>query len=373
MAYWVSVYSVQTWKESLDHPTLSGFTTSVGSFAKRIKVGDVVLCYLAHGVSRFVGLKLVTGDCYRDDAPLFGKYEGNPWRITVEPIVLLTPETAVPIKEIKGLSFDFDKGWGYRVRKALNTWDDADGQIVEQAIRSAQINPKYQAVPSQAGKPQWMAKSDRLGSVSIPPKEVEEPPVPPQDATSSKDPKNAEGTPHSEIQRALAEMGIKMGYGVWIPLSDRGKPLKGGKLKDGLALLDPLPALGLDEATHSTVRHIDVMWLKGSALVAAFEIESTTSIYSGLLRMSDLQVMQPLLSIPIYIVAPDDRFDDVVREINRPTFRALSKPLNQICKIVRFSRLREAYAKHEEVLHAMTIKIVDHISDSPDLSENLDE
>lgn len=301
MAYWISVYSVQTWKESLDYTTLSGFTTKVGYLAKQIKVGDIILCYLAHGVSRFVGLKLVTGDCYRDDVPLFGKYEGSPWRITVEPIVLLTPETAVPIKEIVGLSFDFDAGWGHRVRKALNTWDDADGQIVEQALRFAQIKPKHQAVPSQAGKPQWMAKSDRLGSVSIPPKEVEEPPALAQDATLSKDPKNAQGTPHSEIQRVLAEMGIKMGYGVWVPLSDRGKPLKGGKLKDGLDLLDPLPALGLDEATHSTVRQIDVMWLKGSALVAAFEIESTTSIYSGLLRMSDLQVMQPLLSWTLQI------------------------------------------------------------------------
>ena len=41
-------------------------------------------------------------------------------------------------------------------------------------------------------------------------------------------------------------------------------------------------------------------WLKGNAVVAAFEIESTTSIYSGLLRMSDLIAMQPNLNIPLY-------------------------------------------------------------------------
>jgi hypothetical protein len=43
-----------------------------------------------------------------------------------------------------------------------------------------------------------------------------------------------------------------------------------------------------DDVTRRTVEMIDVLWLKGSAIVAAFEIESTTSIYSGLLRMSDL-------------------------------------------------------------------------------------
>jgi hypothetical protein len=45
---------------------------------------------------------------------------------------------------------------------------------------------------------------------------------------------------------------------------------------------------------HSrTVELIDVLWLNGNAIVAAFEAESTTSIYSGLLRMADLLSMQP--------------------------------------------------------------------------------
>jgi hypothetical protein len=62
--------------------------------------------------------------------------------------------------------------------------------------------------------------------------------------------------------------------------------------------------LQFDEATNRTIELIDVLWLKGNAVVAAFEIESTTSIYSGLLRMSDLIAMQPNLNIPLYLVAP---------------------------------------------------------------------
>jgi hypothetical protein len=52
---------------------------------------------------------------------------------------------------------------------------------------------------------------------------------------------------------------------------------------------------------------IDVLWLQGEAIVAAFEVEHTTTIYSGLLRMADLVSMQPNLKLDLFIVAPDER------------------------------------------------------------------
>jgi hypothetical protein len=54
--------------------------------------------------------------------------------------------------------------------------------------------------------------------------------------------------------------------------------------------------LQFDEATNRTIELIDVLWLQGNAIVAAFEIESTTSIYSGLLRMADLFATDVALS-----------------------------------------------------------------------------
>ena len=75
--------------------------------------------------------------------------------------------------------------------------------------------------------------------------------------------------------------------------------------------------------------------------MAAFEIESTTSIYSGLLRMSDLITMQPNLNIPLYIVAPDERRNKVIAEVNRPTFSRRTPPMNRICSYISFSVLRE--------------------------------
>ena len=59
------------------------------------------------------------------------------------------------------------------------------------------------------------------------------------------------------------------------------------------------------------------------AIAHAFEVEHTTSIYSGLLRMADLLAMQPRMNIMLHIVAPIDRRDQVRREIVRPVFSVL--------------------------------------------------
>jgi len=83
------------------------------------------------------------------------------------------------------------------------------------------------------------------------------------------------------------------------------------------------------------------LWLKGNAIIAAFEIESTTSIYSGLFRMSDLIAMQPNINIPLYLVAPEERKEKVFVEVNRPTFSKLSPPLSEVCCYISFSVLQK--------------------------------
>ena len=57
-----------------------------------------------------------------------------------------------------------------------------------------------------------------------------------------------------------------------------------------------------DPVTNRTIELIDVLWLDGNAIVATFEVESTTSICSGLLRMSDLLARQPNISVPLFVM-----------------------------------------------------------------------
>jgi hypothetical protein len=85
-----------------------------------------------------------------------------------------------------------------------------------------------------------------------------------------------------------------------------------------------------------------VLWLKGRSIRRAFEVEHTTSIYSGLLRMADLLALQPNMDIRLHIVAPDERRDKVFAEIRRPVFSLLERgPLSESCTFVSYESVRE--------------------------------
>jgi hypothetical protein len=150
---------------------------------------------------------------------------------------------------------------------------------------------------------------------------------------------------HLEIQYLLLSLGSDMGMDVWVARNDRGRSHNGNAFSSIPRMKADLP-LQFDELTMRTIELIDVLWLQGNAIVAAFEIESTTSIYSGLLRMSDLMSMQPNLNIPLYLLAPEARKSKVIAEVNRPTFARLKPPLSHVCRYIPFASLQ---SKMQEV------------------------
>jgi hypothetical protein len=127
--------------------------------------------------------------------------------------------------------------------------------------------------------------------------------------------------------------------------------------------------LQFDEATNRTIELIDVLWLRGNSIAAAFEIESTTSIYSGLLRMGDLISMQPNLKIPLYLVAPDERREKVFTEVNRPTFSRLSPAMSEMCRFIPFTALREQVAQIAPVARYLKPEFLEEFSESCELDE----
>jgi hypothetical protein len=84
-----------------------------------------------------------------------------------------------------------------------------------------------------------------------------------------------------------------------------------------------LPNLGIDENTRRIIQNIDVLWLTRNVILKAFEIEATTAIYSGLLRLNDLVLAQPNISVDLYLAAPESRRDRVRDQIFRPSFQNL--------------------------------------------------
>ncbi len=142
------------------------------------------------------------------------------------------------------------------------------------------------------------------------------------------------------------------------------KTFKGTTLGQMPRMLEQLPTQ-FNLATTKTIELIDVLWLKGNSFVAAFEVEATTSVYSGLLRMSDLLALQPNLDIHLYVVAPEDRRAKVEQEIRRPTFVYREKPLPDICGFVSFDQL----VKTVEGLRSLGVEQ----SLKPDFLQNLAE
>src|SRR6185437_5903664 len=147
-------------------------------------------------------------------------------------------------------------------------------------------------------------------------------------------------TRHTEIQYELAALGAGMGLYVWIARNDRSRGWADQMLGQLPIVIDQMPTQ-FNEATQRTIELIDVLWLRENSIIAAFEVECTTSIYSGLLRMSDLLALQPNLDIKLYLVAPDERRDKVDEEIRRPSFTFRQKPLAPLCGFLSFSCLME--------------------------------
>ena len=99
--------------------------------------------------------------------------------------------------------------------------------------------------------------------------------------------------------------------------------------------LAKLPYFGFEENTRRIVQNIDVLWLTKNVIRKAFEVESTTSIYSGLLRLNDLVLAQPNNQIDLYVVASRSRRDRVQNQLIRPSFQQLLTT----CKFVDFESI----------------------------------
>jgi hypothetical protein len=147
---------------------------------------------------------------------------------------------------------------------------------------------------------------------------------------------------HTEIQWKLIQLGLDHGYDVYVAKNDRNRVYKGQRLGD--RCVEQLSLTGFSDAAISIIEYIDVIWLKGNYIAQMFEVESTTSIYSGILRMSDFVVRVPNLSIDMYIVAPKESEEKVRKQINRPTFeRVLGQADHCSLEYLPFDRVRDRY------------------------------
>jgi hypothetical protein len=250
--------------------------------------------------------------------------------------------------------------WTGHFRGSPAKWQPSDGEVVLKALFDAKENPIVRPVDEKKLKYRPKPLKAKIGSVTVPESEEYEAP-----AIENEEKKVRE---HTEIQYHLLKLGSDMGFDIWVAKNDRSKSFSGKKFSELNHLKTELP-LQFDDATNKTIELIDVLWLKGNAIIAAFEVESTTSVYSGLLRMADLIAMQPNLNIPLYLVASEDRRTKVITEVNRPTFSKLSPPLSQSCRYISFTTLKEQIKAVGHILKFIKPEFLEEISESCELEE----
>lgn len=345
MAYYTDLFSPETYDYfSKSDKTISGFRTAQNRVAKNVNVGDKFICYVTK-LSRWIGVLEVTSKTFTDNTPIFTNND-DPFiiRFTVKPIVWLNLEQGIPVHEKNvwnNLTFTKDysqntSSWTGKLRGSLRKLEDADGKFLEKILLEQNIvNTKYPIEESDKKKLKIITvktQDSKEVTVAIPENDEVITTTEKQQITSQRD--------STKIQALLAEIGERMNLKIWLPKNDRLRVLELWHPTTP-SLLDILP-LNYDDATLKTIENIDVLWIHGRSIVRAFEVEHTTSIYSGILRMADLMALQPNLTISAHIVAPSERKDKVLQEISRPVFAFLERgPLTQSCTFLSYDSIEE--------------------------------
>jgi type II restriction enzyme len=142
---------------------------------------------------------------------------------------------------------------------------------------------------------------------------------------------------HTEMQYLLLKIGHALGYDVVPASNDRSRAYQDQKFS--FLCLSCLPAMAVNKDTFSTIGLIDVLWLrKGSnQVVSAFEVEKSTSIYSGILRLSDLAASFPKDLRTLFLVVPNKREKEALLQLKRPSIKQQDVTIHYIL----FSDLRQ--------------------------------
>ena len=282
-----------------------------------------------------------------DTTPIFAD-ENDPFpiRFSVRPVIALDFEHSIPIATPElwaNLSFTKDlvagsAAWAQaqRMRQSLVQIQEADGELIRRLLQEQMVTLKHYQLDSADRRhiAQRTVVRTETGEV-----EVE---VPEREETKGEPIRDdREARASIKMQANLVRLGAILGFRIWVPPGDRTRVSEALPSQYHDKLVMNLP-LNYDTATLRTIENIDVIWLERRSIAHAFEVEHTTAVYSGLLRMADLLALQPRIQISLHIVAPVSRRDQVRREIVRPVFSVLEGgAMAERCSFLSYDALEE--------------------------------
>lgn len=130
----------------------------------------------------------------------------------------------------------------------------------------------------------------------------------------------AEELDHGRVISVISRFGKIFGYNVWIGEPEIRKNSELKKHRD----LERLEVAGVDKIALDRLKNVDVVWfLRKTIPVALIEVEHTTNIRQGLLRMANVFEAVPNLNVETFVVLPNKRQEKLGEVLREPSIKAL--------------------------------------------------
>jgi len=229
MAGYLDLFTPETWQAFTSKGgEITGFRASQRKSASKIEVGDRFLCYLVK-LQRWVGVLEATSTSFEDSTPYFVEGE-DPFvvRFRVYSEVLLSPEHGIPIQEVWArldMCSGVDPqqvGWAYKigVARSLAEISPRDAAfLAEELTKQATDKREYPL----SGYERKLVEGKRTVDLPTGQAVVEIP----SDEEGGLEADGvitalAEHRRSIKVQSRLVEIGVQLGFKIWLPANDRG-------------------------------------------------------------------------------------------------------------------------------------------------------
>jgi DNA modification methylase len=125
---------------------------------------------------------------------------------------------------------------------------------------------------------------------------------------------------HERVIRVISQLGADFGFDVWI-----GDPevRKNAELKK-YRTVEELKIAAVDKVVLDRLKNVDVVWLRRKTMpVCLIEVEHTTDLRGGLVRMANIFEVAPHLDVKTFTIIPDKRVLKLKEVLSEPTIKHL--------------------------------------------------
>jgi len=304
---WLFVASSGNWQGIVKH---GSFGIRYSGILEEAQSGETCVAYVPRqGQRLFIGLGELTESYYHDEMQ---KY---PHRVKLD---VKLAKNGVPLKSLRSrLQFVNDVyNLGLALRKGALRIPLSDYEVIKARLKSDTQEESEKPVEREGHK-----------LMSIPIKPIDT---------------HADDT-HTKAEGALLELGNLLRYDTYVTADDRNKKYRDIPLAE-IATLQELPN-SIAQSILNAVRHIDVIWFKEELPEYCIEVEHSTDITRGLLRLYQLRG----LKTSFMVVAPAEAQDKFEREVKKAPFHSIrdSFRFNSYDDLTRFLVVAGEFVREE--------------------------